>query len=289
MKRIYLFAWIIVAGLTSCKKFLDTKPTDFYTPDNYYATEAQLQQALNGVYGDLMRPELYAQVIPFNFTTTTDEVLSNRTADGDARGLRYNYDASQVYVGNLWKFSYIGIANLNSLLENINKPTMDSTKRNIIKGQALFLRGFLYFTLTSNYGDLPLILRPLAINETTIPATPQKDVYAQIEKDMKEAEVLLKDYTAAKLGYNELATVSAVQAMLARVYIYWAGYPLNDVSKYQDVLTYTNKVVNSGLHALNPDYRQIFINLSKDQYDVRENIWEIGSYGAQAGVVTALR
>ncbi|SIO02367.1 RagB/SusD family nutrient uptake outer membrane protein [Chitinophaga niabensis] len=286
MKRIYLFAWIIIAGLSSCKKFLDTKPTDFYTPDNYYATEAQLQQALTGVYGDLMRPELYAQVIPFNFTTSTDEVLSNRTADGDTRGLRYNYDASQVYVGNLWKFSYLGIANLNSLLENINKPTMDSTKRNIIKGQALFLRGFLYFTLTSNYGDVPLVLRPLGINETTIPATPQKDVYAQIEKDMKEAEVLLKDYTAAKLGYNELVTISAVQAMLARVYIYWAGYPQNNVSKYQDVLTYTNKVVNSGLHALNPDYRQIFINLSKDAYDVKENIWELGSFGAAPGVVT---
>lgn len=286
MKHIYLFAWIMIAGLSSCKKFLDTKPTDFYTPDNYYTTEAQLQQALNGVYGDLMRPELYAQVIPFNFTTTTDEVLSNRTADGDARGLRYNYDASQVYVGNLWRNAYIGIANLNSLLENINKPAMDSAKRDIIKGQALFLRGFLYFTLTSNYGDVPLILRSLGINETTIPATPQKDVYVQIEKDMKEAEVLLKNFTAAKLGYNDVATLSAVQAMLARVYIYWAGYPVNDVSKYQDVLTYTNKVVNSGLHALNPDYRQIFINLSKDQYDVKENIWELGSYGAAAGVVT---
>ncbi|MRG45801.1 RagB/SusD family nutrient uptake outer membrane protein [Chitinophaga sp. SYP-B3965] len=286
MKRIYLFAWIMIAGLSSCKKFLDTKPTDFYTPDNYYNTEAQLQQALTGVYGDLMRPELYAQVIPFNFTTTTDEVLSNRTADGDTRGLRYNYDASQVYVGNLWRFSYVGIANLNSLLLNINKPEMDSTKRNIIKGQALFLRGFLYFTLTSNYGDVPLILRPLAINETTIPAAAQKDVYAQIEKDMKEAEELLKNYTTAKLGYNDVATLSAVQAMLARVYLYWAGYPLNDVSKYQDVITYTSKVVNSGLHALNPDYRQIFINLSKDQYDVKENIWEIGSYGAAPGVAT---
>lgn len=286
MKRIYLFAWIIVAGLSSCKKFLDTKPTDFYTPDNYYTTEAQLQQALNGVYGDIMRSEMYGQVIPFNFTTSTDEVLSNRAADGDARGLRYNYDASQVYVAGIWRFSYLGIANLNSLLKSIDKPTMDSTKRNIIKGQALFLRGFLYFTLTSNYGDVPIILRPLAINETTIPANPQKDVYAQIEKDMKEAEVLLKDYTAAKLGYNEVATISAVQAMLARVYLYWAGYPLNEVSKYQDVLTYTNKVVNSGLHALNPDYKQIFINLSRDAYDVKENIWELGSYGAAAGVVT---
>ncbi|MBS1567370.1 MAG: hypothetical protein JST39_23505, partial [Bacteroidetes bacterium] len=52
MKRIYLFI-VIAAGLCSCKKFLDTKPTDVYTTETYYNTEAQLQQALNSVYGNL--------------------------------------------------------------------------------------------------------------------------------------------------------------------------------------------------------------------------------------------
>jgi hypothetical protein len=285
MKRIYIIACIIVAGLSSCKKFLDTKPTDFYTTDNYYKTEAQLQQVLNGVYGDLMRPELYAQVMGFNFVSTTDEMMSNRTADGDARGLRYNYDASQVYVGNIWRYAYIGIANINALLENIDRPAMDEGRRNIIKGQALFLRGFFYFILSSNYGDVPLVLRSLAINEVTIPAASQKEVYEQVEKDMKEAEVLLKDYTVAQTRYNDVVTLTAVQAMLARVYLYWAGYPQHNTARYEDVIVYTDKVINSGLHGLNPDYRQVFINLAKDQYDIRENIWELGSTGAPAGEV----
>lgn len=285
LKRTIIIACLAIAGLASCKKFLDTKPTDFYTPDNYYRTEAQLQQALNGIYGDLMRPELYGQVMHFNFVSTTDEVMSNRTADGDARGLRYNYDASLVHVASIWRFAYVGINNINSLLANVSKPVMDENKRNIMKGQALFLRGFLYFILTSNYGDVPLVLTPLAISDVTLAATPQKQVYEQIEKDMKEAETLLQDYTVAKLGYNDVVTLTAVQAMLTRVYLYWAGYPQNDVTKYQEVIKYADKVKNSGLHALNPDYRQIFINLSKDQYDVKENIWELGSFGAAAGVV----
>lgn len=285
MKRICIIACIAIAGLTSCNKFLDTKPTDFYTPDNYYQNEAQLQQALNAVYSDLMRPELYAQVMGFNFVSTTDEVMANRTADGDARGLRYNYDASLVHVANIWKFAYIGINNINVLLQNIDKPVMDQGKRNILKGQALFLRGFFYFILTSNYGDVPLVLRPLAINEVNIAPAKQGEVYAQVEKDMKEAETLLKDYTVIQAKFNDVVTLTAVQAMLARVYIYWAGYPQNNTAKYQDVITYTDKVINSGLHALNPDYRQVFINLAKDVYDVKENIWELGSLGAAAGVV----
>jgi len=284
MKRIFWLTAFIITGFCSCKKFLDTKPTDFYTTENYYNTEAQLQQALNAIYGDLMVPQLYAQVIPFNFTTTTDEVLSNRAADGDARGLRYNYDATNTYINGIWRYCYLGINNINMLLDNINKPVMDSTKRNLIKGQALFLRGFYYFTLTSNYGDVPVLLHSPGITDVTLAATPQAGVYQQVEKDMKDAETLLKNYTSSALGYNDVVTVTAVQAMLARVYLYWAGYPLNDVSKYNDVLTYTNKVISSGLHALNPDYKQVFINLCQDKYDVKESIWEIGSAGAAAGI-----
>ncbi|UYQ92087.1 RagB/SusD family nutrient uptake outer membrane protein [Chitinophaga horti] len=283
MKRIWILA-IALAGFSSCNKFLDTKPTDFYGNTNYYETEAQLQQSLNAIYSNLIRSELYGQVMGFNFTTTTDEVMSNRTADGDTRGLRYNYDASQVYVAGIWRYCYVGIRNINSLLENINKPEMDSTRRNIIKGQAIFLRGYYYFLLTHNYGDVPLVLRTLAINEVNIPAAPQKQVYEQIEKDMKEAEVLLKDYTSAKLGYNDVVTLTAVQSVLARVYLYWAGYPQHDASKYKDVITYCDKVINSSLHALNPDYRQVFTNLSRDQYDIKESIWELGSQGAAPGV-----
>jgi hypothetical protein len=284
MKRIYYLVIMIAAGLGSCKKFLDTKPTDVYTTENYYNTEAQLQQALNSAYGDLMTPSLYAQILGFNFTTSTDEVLSNRTADGDARGLRYNYDATNVYVGSIWRYCYLGINNINMLLDNINRPVMDSAKRSIIKGQALFLRGYYYFLLTSNYGDVPVVLHSPGITDVTIVPTPQKGVYQQAEKDMKDAEGLLQNYTSASLGYNDVVTLTAVQATLARVYLYWAGYPQNEVSKYNDVLTYTNKVVSSGKHALNPDYRQIFINLCQDRYDVKEDIWEIGSAGAAAGI-----
>lgn len=284
MQRIYYLVVLIAAGLGSCKKFLDTKPTDVYTTENYYNTEAQLQQALNSAYGDLMVPSLYAQVLGFNFTTSTDEVLSNRTADGDARGLRYNYDATNVYVGSIWRYCYLGINNINMLLDNINKPVMDSAKRNIIKGQALFLRGYYYFLLTSNYGDVPVLLHSPGISDVTIAATPQKGVYQQIEKDMQAAEILLQNYTSATLGYNDVVTLTAVQAVLARVYLYWAGYPQNETSKYNDVLTYTNKVVNSGLHSLSPDYKQVFINLCQDKYDVKESIWEIGSAGAAAGI-----
>lgn len=284
MKKIYFLLMMLAVGLTSCKKFLDTKPTDFYTPVNYYTTQAQLQQALNDAYGTLIRPELYGQVLPFNFTSSTDDVLTNRAADGALRGANYTYDATNSYIASMYKYLYIGINNLNALIDNVDKPAMDETQRKYIKGQALFLRGYYYFVLTSNFGDVPLILHSPAITDVNLPGTPQKQIYTQVVADMQQAETLLQGRTSASLGYNDVVTLTAVQAVLARVYLYWAGYPLNDVSKYNDVLTYTNKVISSGIHALNPNYSQIFINLAQDKYDTKEDIWELGSYGAAAGV-----
>jgi len=274
---------MILLGLSSCKKFLETEPTDFYTPTNYYNTEDQLQQSLNSAYGNLMRGDLYALALS-TYYETADELLSNRGADGDARGLRYTYNSSTAAVGGIWRYCYVGINNVNQLLENINKPAMSETRRKQIKGQSLFLRAYYYWILTTHFQKAPLLLKSPGISDGDIPAASPADIYAQMEIDLKEAETLLQGYTAASLGYNDVVTLTAVQAMLARVYLYWAGYPINDTAKYSECVSYCAKVMSSGLHALNPDYKQVFINLMQDKYDVKENILEWGSAGAGAGV-----
>jgi hypothetical protein len=285
MRHIYIMVLLFVMTVfSSCNKFLDTVPTDFYSQKNYYETADQLQVALNGVYSNMMYERMYGQVLNFNFSSTTDEMIPNRPPSGEARGLYYSsYNAGHAYIADLWRWPYLGINNANVLIDNINKPTMDEKQRGYIKGQALFLRAYNYFLLTTNFGDVPLILHSPAISDVNIPATPQADIYAHIVSDLKEAETLLKGRTVASLGYNDQVTITAVQAMLAKVYLYWAGYPVNDVSKYADVVTYADKVIKSGLHMLNPDYKQVFINLCQDKYDVKENILEWGSAGAAAG------
>jgi SLT domain-containing protein len=55
-----------------------------------------------------------------------------------------------------------------------------------------------------------------------------------------------------------------------------AGWPNDNTDKYKDALTWSEKVINSGLHSLNPSYSDVFINLIQDKYDTQESIWEIG-------------
>lgn len=282
MKK-YILLICILAGCTfsACNKFLDTSPEDFVTPENYYNTEADLDRALNGVYNRLIDNfgRMYSRGL-FSFLVVSDEFFCKNVSVNNVRVM--DFDAGQLDVGKLWEVAYQGIDRANQLLENVDKPAMDEAKRNAIKGQALFLRGYFYFILADNFGGVPLKLSSTkSPTEPSLPRASLAEVYASIVADMKAAEPLVNDIST--YTNNERVTTTVVQAILARVYLKMAGEPLKDVSKYADALASVNKVIASGRHSLNPDYSAIFINHSKDINEPRECLWEIGMYGNQQG------
>lgn len=283
MKRsIYIGLLGMIFTFPACKKFLATTPTDNLTPETYYNTEDQLNRGLLGVYDVLGRSDLYGQKMTWQINSTTDETYQFGNVTSGLRS--YNYDPGNADVLGFWRQCWVGIQRANVLLDNINKPQMDETKRGVIKGEALFLRGFYYFLLASNFGDVPLITTgTVSVDNTDIARTPLKDVYAQILSDMTTAETLLDKQTITSLGYGGKVSKTAVQGMMARICLTMAGAPLHDESKYTTALDYADRVINSGEHALNPDYRQLFINYAQDKYDIRESIWEIEFYGNGTG------
>ena len=275
---------ILVMGSLSCTKMLDTKPTDFISPDSYYKTPADLQTALNGVYRALTSVQVYGNNYLYMFNTNTDDSYGRIIENTPS----YQYDAADSKNEQFWQGLYTGIHRANMLLEHIDAVNMDATKKNVIKGETLFLRSFMHFMLVSNYGDVPLIINSTAsVTDVNVARTPMVQVYEQIAKDMIVAEDLLKTQTATALGFGGKITKTAVAGMLARVYMYWAGFPIKDVSKYKDALLWSKKVVQptdgAPEHALNPDYTAIFINYAKDIYDVKESMWELEFYGNRAG------
>lgn len=284
MKRITIFLGVLVlASASSCKKFLDTKPEDFSVPEQYYTTETQLNDALAGVYASLTTTNTYGLYISTFLQHGSDEGFYKSTT-ATANAMAYDHTTADPYVENTWKDLYIGINRANYLLANVHKPAMDEQKRNAIKGEALFLRALMYFQLVSNWGDVPLFIDPtIDSRKVDNPRTPANTVYEQILKDLKEANNLVNPYTVN--GNPVHVPKTAVQAMLARVYLKMAGEPMKDVSKYTDARAWADSVIQSGIHTLNPSYSQIFINECADLYDntSREVIWEIEFYGNNVG------
>jgi len=287
MKNPYILAVLItVLGLASCKKYLDVKPTDFTTPETFFESPKDLDQALTGVYSSLTRTGTYSRNLVFDLAFGTDEAFYKRsTAQVDP--IVYNADGSNSTITATWSSLYAGINNANLLLANIDRPAMDETERGRIRGEALFLRAFLYFQLVHLWGDVPLILKPTISGIHVKNArTSQKEVYAQILADMKTAEGLVGD-SLAPTGSGRVGK-TAVQGILARVCLKMAGEPLKDVTKYEEARMWAEKVIQSGAHRLNPDYAQVFTNLTQDKYDIGECIWEaeIAGNGVDQPILT---
>lgn len=281
MKKLrYIFFSLVLLSATSCEKYLETVPQDFISPVNYYSTEQDLNTALAGVYDAFAQDGTYARNLALELTSGTDESFRKRD-DANIFVHKYNHDASETQLGATWKQLYDAINRANLLLANIDKPVIDAAKKNPIKGQALFLRAHAYFLLVSLWGDVPLITEPVASAiEVNRARTSSAAVYAKILEDMTAAEGLVNAF-----AHPGTISKSAVQGILARVCLKMAGFPLNDASKYALAKSWAEKVILSGAHKLNADYKQIFINQSADLYDLttKEVIWEIEFLGNNIG------
>lgn len=278
MKRIAILFGIIVLfmNISSCKRFLDTKPQDYLTPVNFYDTEEQLNFALAAVYSPLGDAALYGGRIGRSGLDADDGFYDRST---DITGVSsYNVAAADPNVRSWWATCYRGINRANLLLANINKPSMNETARAVIEGEARFLRAYYYFMLASNFGGVPLLLDPTEnVESTAVPRAPLKEVYIQIIKDMEEAEAKVK--TAQSVGHGGRINKSAVRGLLARVNLFMAGLPLKDESRYAEAHKWAKMVMDDATHQLVPDFSQVFINYAADLYDIRESIWEIEFFG----------
>ena len=275
IKISFIALFLITMLQMSCKKYLNVIPQDFIAQDQFFKTEADLNAALAGVYSSLAQDGTYGRNIPIELEMTTDEGLYNNRNNANTIPSLYDCQASTKIYADCWQALYQGIGRANLLLANIDNAEVRDSIKSIIKGETLFLRAFNYFQLVTRYGDVPLILEPTTkVGNPNYPRTPSIQVYNRIVEDMKIAENLVRNITS--IGNGSRVSKTAVQGVIARVYLKMAGRPLRlGVPMFDSARTYAFKVVNSGTHSLNPSYKQVFINHSKDLYDFRESMWEI--------------
>jgi hypothetical protein len=278
-KKYYLLALLFLLGLNSCKNYLDTQPTDFLSPSNYYNTPEELNYARIGVYNTLGSAGFTSNG-NYLFAWTADEAFMNRTSLTTGPW-NYFYTNADTYSARLWSTLYDGINRANVVLKYVDKnPAIAQSKRDVIRGEMLFLRGFFYFQLATYFGGVPLKLEATSsIIDVDIKRATVREVYDQILKDMETAEPLVPGIKT--IGYGGAISKSAVRGLLARVNLTMAGDPIKDKTRYAEASKWAKKVIDDveAGHSLNPSYPQIFINIAQDLYDIKESIWEVEYWG----------
>src|SRR5215210_4865226 len=90
-KSYILFFTVPAIILTACKKFLDLKPIDSPTEENFYADEKGLQGGLTACYDALQDNGLYGNIL-----LSLTEIRSDNMEDNDqgaSGGVRYQIES----------------------------------------------------------------------------------------------------------------------------------------------------------------------------------------------------
>jgi len=279
-RKIYLIILVVLISFVSCEKYLETEPTDFLSPSNYYTTTEQLNYARAGVYHNLGAGGLHGTYANYLLAWHGDEAYMNRSTLTSGPW-NYFYSSADTYNNGVWTNLWNGINRANVVLANLDRnPAIAQSFRDAIRGEVLFLRAYYYFILVQYYGGVPLKLVPTEdIINVDIPRNTIAETYAQILKDMEAAEPLVP--AIKLLGYGGAISKSAVRGYLAKVNLTMAGEPLNDKTRYAEASKWAKMVMDDAdaAHSLNASYPQVFMNLAGDKYDIKESIWEVEFWG----------
>ena len=208
--------------LTSCNDFLDRPPLDQISPDNYFTTAEQL----GGFTFNYYRTIFPNNSGWFAGIATFDDGTDNQAA---VNGNRAIFLPDQWLVPTSGGIGFNAIRDVNKFIHEseakiaAGKVTGDTNLINQYMGEAYFIRAMLYYDKLKTYGDFPIELNELNVDQDLAAASkrqPRNLVARQILSDMDNAISKLQVSIANKLRINKYTAL----AFKSRIALYEATF-----------------------------------------------------------------
>ncbi len=211
MKKIkYNIAACLLLVLASCSDWLDVNPKTHVKEEELFSTEQGFKEALTGVYMNLCSTNLYGRELTYGFL----DILAQRYNTGytDVESIDYTRSAwyefpstlTETKINAIWSEMYNTIANINNFLGNLESRGRDVITTdgyyNLMKGEMLGLRSYIYFDLLRMFGpiykenpDSPSIPYRTRFSRDNARLLPASAIVDSLVVTLKEAEQLLAD------------------------------------------------------------------------------------------------
>ena len=276
MKKFIYYIGILALCLLPAACSLEEESSTEVEKNKYMNDAKEAQDVLLGVYRSTIEEGMYGHHLSIYFSMGTDISQVEGSTTENFRILPTNaYSASQAEVQTSWASLYSGIYNANDFLERISVK-MDSYNESdkqlatIYIAEARALRALYYFELVRRWGNIPLMTNTAMANQhpsTFVQADPV-DVYKFIEDDLLYACDILpyaKDDTYRSSNDYRFSKGAAL-GLLTKVYATWAGYPIQDTSKWEAAAETARILIESGKHDLLTDYEKLWENTCNCRY-----------------------
>ena len=261
--------------LSGCSdSFLEVTPPNQTTIDEYFTTDAHVQEAVVAAYDPLKWPDYcLGQYNPVNFMSDVmgDDVWAGGAdrLDQPYIFLSSNYAALPTNcITALWTEEYSGVKRCNDVIKYIGwaKANMTETSQKYCEAQVRVLRAYYHNNLWKFWGNIPCYLTNLEYPYTS-PQLSADDVYKTVITDLEGAIGL--DALPMKSSEDDLGRVT--KAMAYMLYTEMVMYQ-NDETRYPTALKYMQEIINSGSYTLLKDYADIWKESGEWS---TESIWEI--------------
>ena len=297
MKKYIISILAALIFLPSCS--LDEKLFT-YVPEKDYITNAQsARTVLYGLYRNLCNQTLYGCNLSMAFDMPTDLTKADGFQLVGGRVFTCNaHDPSFATVENTWEYLYKTIFNANDFIEKVAAADellseQDKKVVAVYVAEARVIRALMYFELVRNWKNITLITtteQSRQLSSTYVQDKPE-DVYSFIERELTNAAEVLPWAKADNLRPDNAYMVSKASALglLARVYVTWAGYPMNGGEQmWQNAKSTCEIIMNSGYHDLLEDYEALWDNSCNAKWDPTESLFEISFYSPTISSSAAL-
>lgn len=283
MKSYHTLFLLVIGTLlfTGCEDYLSKDPIGLLTPDqvDMQPTNTTVRYAVSSSYqllsgtlniigewgwddGTVTRNDFILQDI------ASDDMQKKWNPDGDQAWMdelnNFSFIASNGGFNGQWAYNYEGISRVNTAInyltneEMMSKLTLNAAERDRLLGEVYFLRAFYYFDLVTNFGGVPLLVKPLTsfeeAYEIAVRATAE-EVWTQINEDLSNAKNLLPDARYSHQDEQWRASKGAVVALQAKVALF------NE--NWQEVINHINTLEATNYYSLNDNYFDSF-DVSKE-------------------------
>ena len=277
MKKSFLFsaaiAATILAGFSSCDKNNDeVVERRIIDENNVVDDDASAVALVNGIYAHW---QPLSSSFSFIIELNSNKLISFEGTEDKEGPLnsRFEQGPDTWYQIKIFNHLLLGVAQANDAIITINNSKalgkVSEAGYNAAVGKAKFLRGLANLKLAQLWGEIPVFTEE---GGSTTERQSLDKVFAQIIKDLTDAESLLLNYN----GDPRIPSKQAAQALLARTYLVLGDNPLTydqvaaiastqtdpefttTPAYLEKAVEYADKVINSGLLALAPDFSKLY-------------------------------
>lgn len=193
----------------------------------------------------------------------SDDMEKKWSSDGDQPWIddinNFTFTSTNGGPNGLWKYNFEGIKRLNIAIDLLTNPDIESLtgisteRKNQFLGEAYFLRSYYYFSLVTNFGDVPLILSPVRTYQEAFEVAQRADkelVWTKIKEDLATAKGFLPNSKFSSNSEKWRVSKGAVIALQAKSALY--------TEEWSNVIGFVEELETLGFYGLNANYFDSF-------------------------------